>query len=223
MQIDIRHNIRDVQKGLSDVARRQIPFATAMALNELGAELIRVNQKNMKRVFDRPTRWTLNAFHFVRATKQKQSIEIMRKTAARGRHYLEIEEAGGTRPLTGWERLIAARLGYGGPIGFVMPTGAVRRNAYGNVSRATMQRIIGGTSKGRKAGAAYFVPKVGSRLSAGVYQRKGKSIQKVLAFDARAPRYAARFKFHEVLRRHSDRRLPRKFEAALTKALATAR
>lgn len=237
MQISFAHNIRDVARDLSDFAQRQLPFATALALNEVGAKAIEANKAEMARAFDRPVAWTLNAFHFRRASKRGLFITIERKLPARGRHYLETQEAGGARPLTGWERQLASRLPYAGHVGFIVPTGNLKLDGHGNIPRGEMQRILSRIgaqgdpannstkrSRARNPGGAYFVPKPGGRLSPGVYVRDaGGRIRKVLALNVAAPGYKARFRFEPVMTATAQAHFPPAFERALARALATAR
>lgn len=236
MRIDLRDNIEDVEADLLSIHRRQLPFAISLALNATGAELIEDNKEHMRAVFDNPTRWTLNAFHFRRANKVRQEITLERKLPARGRHYLEVQANGGSRPLTGWEKQIAGRLPYAGRVGYIAAPG-VKRDAHGNIHRGEMQRIlsrIGASSdaaanstkasrKRAKGVGAYFVAKPGSRLRPGVYLREGKDISRVLAFDSKAPTYKPRFEFEARMMQRAVAILPDRLAAAMARAFATAR
>lgn len=82
MRTSLQSNLCDVERDLSDTARQQLPFATSIALNYTGKDLIELNKRHMRRSFHNPTRWTLNAFHFRRATKRRLQIKIQRKFAA---------------------------------------------------------------------------------------------------------------------------------------------
>lgn len=240
MQFDIRSNLRDVERDLSDVARKQVPFATAVALNDLAADLIELNKRHMQREFDRPTRWTLNSFYFRRATKAKPVVTIMRKPAAASRDYLARQAEGGARRQTGFERLLNSRLAYAGQVGFVVPTKHAPRNGHGNVSPAHLQRVLSGLKaqgdraqnetkasgeRKRRSGAArYYVPKEGGRATPGIYMRKGRAKPvKVFAFTSKTPRYQARFKFYPNMQKATARMLPGHFARAMARALASAR
>lgn len=240
MQVSFGSNLRDIERDLSDVARRQVPFAIALAVNETAADLIELNKRSMAREFDRPTRWTLNAFHFTRATKSRPVATIKRKDVAASRDYLLRQAEGGPRKQTGLERLLNSRLAHGGQVGFVVPTKHMPRNAYGNMQPGQVQRILSGLKaqgdgaqnetkasgkRQRRSGAVrYFVPKDGGRASPGVYMRKGKAKPlKVLAFTSKNPRYKARFKFYPNMEKATARLLPGHFAKALARAVATAR
>lgn len=195
-----------------DRNRRKVAFATKDALNDAGADAIEAVQDHMKRVFDRPTRWTLNAFWLRRASTQRQVARIERKSFAGRRFYLEVQASGGGRPQTGLERLMSSRLAYAGNIVAVTPAAGARRNRYGNMSPGQIQRILSAVqaqgdarqnttaaSKARgKRTEQYFVPRPGSRLSPGVWRRRGNKLTKVLHFTERAPQYRKRFHFERV-------------------------
>lgn len=240
MQLGISSNLRDVERDLSDVARKQVPFAMSLAINETAADLIELNRRNMARTFDAPTRWTLNAFHFTRATKARQVATIKRKQAAASRDYLLRQSEGGARKQTGLERLLNTRLAYSGQVGFVVPTKHMPRNRHGNMQPGQVQRLLSGlkaqndgaqnetdasAKRQRRSGAArYFVPKEGGRMSPGVYMRKGKAAPvKVLAFTSKAPRYQARFKFYPNMNKAAARIMPGRFARAFAAAMSTAR
>ncbi|WP_297338835.1 hypothetical protein [Pseudophaeobacter sp.] len=59
MQMSLQSNFRDVERDLSAAARLQLPFATSVALNETGKDLMELNKSHMHRTFHNPTRWTL--------------------------------------------------------------------------------------------------------------------------------------------------------------------
>lgn len=233
----ISSNIKDVKRDLTALQREQLPFAISLALNAAAPELIEENRDHMRQVFDRPTRWTLNAFHFRRATKARLKLTIERKVAVGGRHYLEVQSKGGVRPLTGWEKQIEARAPYAGRVGYIAAA-KVRRDASGNISRATMQRILSdikaqgdprnnttkASAKRRRGTFGYFIARPGGRLKPGVYERKARGkISRVMTFDTKAPSYRAVFKFEDVMRRKAEAIMPAKLAAGLNHALATAR
>lgn len=140
MQMSLKSNLRDVERDLSDAARLQVPFATSVALNDTGKDLIELNKGHMRRTFHNPTRWTLNAFHFRRATKRRLQIKIERKFAAARKDYLLRQVEGGPRHKTGLERLLNARLG----ARYVVPTKHARKNKHGNVSPGQIQKVLSG-------------------------------------------------------------------------------
>lgn len=213
--LNITSNIAAFSRDLNRFANKQLPFALSLALNETGKDLIDHNKAEMARVFDRPTRWTLNAFHFRRATKQRPQLTIERKRLQRGRHYLEVQAKGGTRSTTGREAQIAGHVGRS--VGYVSAP-KLRRNAHGNIGRATMQRVLEGIG-----GAKYFIPRSGSKLAPGVYLRKRKGVSRVLAFNSEVPNYRRRYDFDRIMKGRAEQVMPGNMRAAMRRALATAR
>lgn len=245
MRFDFASNMKDLERDLSNVALKQLPFATAVALNDVAADLMELNKRTMEREFDRPTRWTVNAFHFQRATKSRQFVVIHRKTAAARKDYLLRQAEGGARPQTGLERLLNTRLAYSGQVGFVVPTKHVKRDRHGNIQSGELQRILSGLraqndgaqnetaasakrqrarAKSGKNAGRYFVMREGAKASPGVWMRKGKAAPvKVLAFTSKTPRYKKRFSFYPSMQRATAKLLPRAFAKAMAGAVATAR
>lgn len=235
MRFDIRHNLRDLERGLSDIGQKQLPFATALALNDTAKDILTALRNHMGRVFDNPTRWTLNAFHFRRATKSKPIATIERKQAIRGKHYLEVQAVGGGRPHTGWEKQIGQKLGL--DAGYMAATNRLKRDRHGNIPRGNMQRVLSrigasslsGTnstrdSKRRAKGVGnYFVGGPRNNLRPGVYERTDAGIHRVLAFNTKTPSYRKLFDFDGVVKAEADRVLETHLARRLAEAIRTAR
>lgn len=238
MSFKFLNNIKDVERDLSNIERRQIPFATVTALNAVAEKLVQQNRTDMAKVFNKPSRWTLNAFHFRRATKAHTSVTIERKEAARGKHYLEIQEEGGVRPATGLERGFKMRLPYSGIVGYVTPTRHAPRNGSGDLPGGFIQKVLAqsganwdrnsnetarsGARRKKAGGARYFVPKPG-QLRPGVWERRGPNLRKVLNFNVKSPTYQPRLNFSIRMERLAKQLMPAEFDRALAHALATAR
>ncbi|WP_139792984.1 hypothetical protein [Pseudophaeobacter leonis] len=194
-------------------------------------DLIELNKCHMRQTFHNPTRWTLNAFYFRRATRRLQ-IKIQRKFATVRKDYLLRQVEGGPRHKTGLERLLNA--------GYVVPTKHARNNKHGNVSPGQIQKVLSGlkaqgdaaqnepkTPPGRKRrsnAARYFTPRAGGRMTPGIYERKGrKAPQKIFAFTDKPPSYRKAFKFYPKITAAPAPPLPRHFYRALARAFATRR
>lgn len=236
--ITIKIDDRELRRRLTGIAKKQMPFAASRALNATGYDILEENKNLMRNVFDNPTPWTLNAFMVKRATKNHLTVSVERKTAVGRRFYLDVQKAGGARKQTGIESLFEHNLPFAGQINAVIPTRNIRRNKYGNVSPAAMQRILSGVkvqrdkmqnstrasakrSRGRRA--FYFAPKAGSRLSPGVWERRGRRIRKVLAFTKVMPKYTAKFPMEKHARGVAVRVFAPHFKRELHRAVQTAR
>jgi hypothetical protein len=95
--ISIASNIKQIQKSLSDLAYKQMPFATATALTSL-AKLIKEEEvKNMAATFKNPSPFTLRSIRSTAARKDNPvaTVFVMDKAA----EYLEPYEVGGVHKL----------------------------------------------------------------------------------------------------------------------------
>ncbi|WP_454273323.1 hypothetical protein [Roseovarius sp. MBR-154] len=203
MQIRIDHNIRQVQRGLNDVARRQIPFATSKAINDALREIERNMIKRMRRVLDRPTRFTLRAFAIRRASKRRLTGAIFARDRQAG--YLSFAESGGTRRPDG--RALA------------VPTGR-RLNRFGNVPRGGVRSDLG------KDRVFSGKPK-GNQGPAGVYQRMGRggraALRQLYIYKPFTRYLRKPLGFGKTARTTAEKRLPTLLQRALLAAIRTAR
>lgn len=94
---NVQTNIRAFEKKLSAFAYKQLPFATAQALTELGQLVVSAEQANEKKVLDRPRPFTTGAIGVRKANKARMEATVFVKdiTAA----YLEPYQFGGTNKL----------------------------------------------------------------------------------------------------------------------------
>lgn len=231
MQIDIRSNVKEVSRWLSDAEKKQVPFATVYAMTLTAREAKDEEISVMRRVFDRPTPYALNALQATPATKTKMIAKVEFKEGFGGtpaKRFLNPEVDGGARSQRSSERQIAPLLkGYS----YLVPARGMPLNNYGNISGATMRKILSqlkvslnadanasGSVRSRKKrkSQAYFLPIRGDI----VMERKGKTVQPVL-IGIRSPQYAKRFPFYETAARVVDTRFAVNFEKAFESAMAT--
>ena len=59
----ITANTERLQQKLNNLINAQLPYATSLAINETLKTLEIYNRDLMKKAFDRPTRFTMNAFY----------------------------------------------------------------------------------------------------------------------------------------------------------------
>lgn len=242
LTIDARHNIREVIGRLNDMQRRQVPFATALALTRTAQEVRKAEIEEMKQVFDRPTPFTLNSLYLKAATKANLTARMwVKDISGRTEHYLMPEIYGGARRLKGFERLLMSKGLL--PTGWMAVPGAgAKLDAYGNISGGQIVQILSaikalgeqGYAANRTARSKHrrknlpelFVGRPGGgKLPNGVWQRfrfaHGSAIKPILIF-VRGPRYAKRFDFFGVGSRVAERVFRGIFEQALREALSTA-
>jgi len=180
--------------------QRQVPKAAQRTVNYLANRVKEAEVREMKRAFDRPTRWTLNSTR-VRYASQRigrtNAVVWLKDEAVKGipaTKYLTPQIFGGGRGAKRFEKALwnAGVL----PRGWVtVPGEGARMDAYGNMSRGQIVEILSwfrafgeqgfranatAATKARKArgtknrrGYAYFSIRPGQRshLHPGIYQR----------------------------------------------------
>jgi hypothetical protein len=196
MQPGFHADFRPMTRRLDDLAKRQVPFATAQALNDTAAAAQIAVKRRLPSIFDRPTPFTLNAIGLERATKTRLVARVFVKEKQAG--YLTVEETGGT--VTPKKRA------------FLLPRG-IRRNQYGNMPK--------GAIAAARAKPTTFSGKVDG--VAGVYQRAKKGALKLLTFYASKATYKPRFGFKVRVLKATQATAPSAFREAMARALATAK
>lgn len=221
-----------------DKAKKQIPFASALAINNTAHLVMDEIKREMASVFDRPTNWTLNSMRVVPAKKDHLEASVWVKDQAGGKaaapaQWLRPQIEGGQRQDKGSESKLR-RQGVLPAGKYILPGNGVGLDRFGNISRGTMRKVLTGinsnaaqassTGKKRKGGRKnkYFVLGQGAN-AIGIAERMGKdSISMVLKFG-RLPSYSRRLDFYAIGQRVVDKHLVAEFEKAIAYALRTAK
>tara|TARA_R100000808_G_scaffold18323_1_gene40164 strand:- start:81 stop:686 length:606 start_codon:yes stop_codon:yes gene_type:complete len=133
MEISIQNNIKEVTRGLNKMQRKQIPFATSQALNDVAKNLARKQMPiEMQATFQGgATGHTKRAFLYDRSNKRNLRARVF--TNPRTHEYMSYMVHGG-------QRLPKRRA-------IFIPSRSVKRNKHGNVTRSRMQKMITDRSK----------------------------------------------------------------------------
>ncbi|WP_233854219.1 hypothetical protein [Paraburkholderia sp. HD33-4] len=127
LAISVESNLAAVSLALSDLAVRQLPFATARTVTALAKLAGEAEKKAMPQVFDTPTPFTVNSVAVQSAKKAYPEARVyIRDIAAQ---YLSPYEFGGMQFL-------------GKKPGDLVPVNAAT-NAYGNLPRNLIRRYMG--------------------------------------------------------------------------------
>lgn len=252
LRFDVRGDVSQIIAHLDATSKRHVPFATAKALTKSAQFAGKKLGEEIGRVFDRPTSYTRNATRVIPATKQRLIAEVKIKDEAVKSlppiAWLGAEIYGGSRSLKASEKLLQTSGKM--PTGqFLVPTRNAPLDAYGNVSRGVMQKILSdcraqfdtlnnttAASTKRRLGVRksfaqfYFStwPVNGrtSHLKPGIWQRTyigaHTAIRPVFLFASRV-RYRVRLPFNEIVDGAARARFPTEFGLAMREALATAR
>jgi len=201
---------------------RQMPFATSHALNRTAFDIRQQLNHETGRYFDRPTRFTQTAFRVDKSTKQNLTALIYAEDQ-RAR-YLRFGVDFGSRPQKGFERkflgLTAPTIS---PNAQLRPTGAVRRNAAGNVGLATLRNIS--ERRATKGHRSVMVGRpTGGARPPGIYERtaRGKLRPLFIATTTRA-RYTPRLPMSDISMKIAETRWMDYLMSSLQQAIATAR
>lgn len=127
MQINISSNIAQMQKRLNDLAKKQLPFATARALSDLAKQVQVAETAALPKVLDRPTPFTMKAIGTVSANKYNLVAKVYMRdiTAA----YLEPYEFSGPHMLNKGNKAL------------LVPVMS-KTNQYGNLPRSRLKTLL---------------------------------------------------------------------------------
>lgn len=205
MRFDVRHNIADVRRGLSNFAQAQVPFAASLALNAVAAKMADAEVRHLGEALDRPTPFTLRGVAVRRSTKRNLEAAVFVKD--RQAEYLLFQEAGGTRF----------------PASRAIPVAVkARRNSYGNLPRGGVKKlaVAANTFSGRPKGGG--APGLYRRLGVTADRKGGAKLELQVAWADRA-RYQPRIAFIETARRVAELAVAVEFGRAMEQAIRTAR
>jgi hypothetical protein len=243
MKLGVLHNLPQVERILIAQGKAVRPAARE-AMNRTvdwsETDLVR----EMRVVFDRPTRYTLKALfkRYASTSNLEAILWFKQRSADRDDLWARPQIFGGGRDVKPFElRLQRAGLLPSGWM--VVPGGAMPLDAYGNPSRGELSRILNvlgafteagynkanaattarlrkGNAKRGVYGFEYWVNKVGSKnhhIPPGIYRRVYTGFGqslKPMLIFISRARYRARLDFYGIVSKAVDRR----FEAEFTKA-----
>lgn len=122
---------------------RQVPFATSKALNSTARHVKRSVDEAILRVFDRPTPYTQRALRVTYATKARLEAYVGFKDAAgkgvSANQYLWPQVHGGGRRQKRSEKALS---NVGLPGGYAIPGAGAQIDAYGNMSRGQIIKLM---------------------------------------------------------------------------------
>lgn len=226
--IFFRSNGLEVRLGLQKLRTQRMPFATVVALTKTAQAVRSDLVEEMRRVFDRPTPWTLNSLFLRGATKSNPVATVWFKDfapkgTAAGK-YLSPQIEGGQRRQKRFEKALSRLVPGLGTTLYAVPGKKCDVDAYGNISRGQITKILSSLrvsndptqnaradrkSRGTRRGERYFVGRpAGGNGPLGVWLRRPDAvIYPIIIFVGRA-HYRPRFDFYGVARRTVARTFP---------------
>lgn len=250
MTIDVSQAIVQLTRDL-DAGRKQVTFATRVALTRTAQKVLVAQQREMRDIFRNPTPYTMSSLFLRPATKTNLSAEVKLKDfaskATPASKFLSAQISGGQRSQKRFERALQS-VGALPPGYRIVPGSAAKLDSYGNMSRGQIVQILAFfrafpeagykanmTSQGRdklvrgskrQQGFAYFVGRPGDRLPLGIYQRvsfaRGTALKPVMIFVQSAI-YQPVFDFESVAKQTIKAEFAGEFATAWTEAKRTAR
>lgn len=234
MKVDISGATRKFK-----LVESQVPFAVALALTRTAQDVKVAEQVGMDASFKSVSRYTRNSLKVTRAEKHNLLASISIRggdTGVGAVRWLRPEIYGGSRahaleallqpvglPPSGLYAVpgSAAKKTSGGKIDInwvrSLVTDLQAQGVSGNITKSNMRR-----RKGQGALKYFVLLRNKGRLLPGIYGKRGLSAFPLIIF-VKKPKYTKRFDFYGIARRTVDERFPIQFEAAMKRALATAR
>lgn len=191
--LNITTNFPAVQAKLAALGK-QGRYACAVALTRTAQDVRTDLRKEMVRVFDRPTRFTLNSLYLKPATKVDLTARVWLKDDFGTKpNYLMPQIEGGARPQKRFEELLRQR-GLMSDSERAVPGAGAKLDAYGNMSRGQIVQIISQLgafnlagasqnatgsirSKRKRAQAVYFYARKGEARTGARSWKRGEKVQ----------------------------------------------
>lgn len=233
--IEIHVDTKGATQFLDDVQKRQIPFATAVALTRT-ARLVRDRLKReLIAKLDNPSPYTTNSTFSTSANKTDlQAIVGIKDKGQRVPPAVLLKElfSGGVRGHKPMEKAMES-IGALPPGWRVVPGSGMPLDSYGNPKRAVVKEIIGSMRSGAQiykgrgkkvALVGYFIILVGARshLVPGIYWRSGRAIKPMFVF-IKTTHYTKRIDLPGLADDEVSRSFESQFRQALASAIASAR
>jgi hypothetical protein len=219
-KIQFKSNIRQFAKKLPDQLKKQLPFATSVALNETARLVAKTQRVKAKQFFDRPTPFLLNGFttlkgrggnfNGIRSTKKNLSTLLIpgylsfrgfTDAGLRINKVVKTQSEGGTR--LPFNRAL------------VLPVARGQKNRYGNIPNKRVEQLLQKPNV-FQAGRAQGLPP-------GIYERRRRGgLKMLIAYEPRA-QYRPLFPYYRIAEGVAKSQFNREFEKAFKKAVMTMR
>lgn len=143
--ISVKSNVVEVTTQLKRDADR-VPFSVVKALTRTGQAIKKAEEQEMRRVFDRPTPYTLRALFLQPATKASPSARVWLKDDRAGsgtpaEKFLGPSIEGGVRSRRASERYLEKLLVVP-PGWFIVPGREARMDGYGNWAVGEIRQVL---------------------------------------------------------------------------------
>jgi len=222
IQLSIDQDLKRFDRFLNN-NRKQLPFATSLALNDTGFDMRQAFNKGTLSVFHKPTTFTQKAFLTTKSKKTNLVVHVFAKDkeGSDAARYLRFGVQGGARPPKGFERYFSGLPNDKTIDRYFMPTRQTKRDGKGNITRATLKKL----STRVTTGTAFIGTPRNSTRPPGLYVREKNNTKLLAKFITtnRKPTYTGRFNLQVIGDKVIRRRFNQHFDKAMSKAIATAK
>lgn len=216
-------NVADVLRA-SKLQAEQFPFAVSLAINRTAQAVRSAEQDEMRRVFDRPTPYTLRSVYISPSSKTKLQASVWLKgyeaDGFKTTHFIGPQVFGGARRDRRSEHLLRSR-GLLRSDEFLVPGVKAKKDSYGNLSRGPLQRALSNlgvqfdpysnttarsakrNKRRRRPRSEFFVREIGGVKA--VWEQPRKGVISPYLVVVKSPRYERRLDFIGVASRTHDR------------------
>ena len=233
--LSVQSDTKQLTAYLKGVQKKQIPFATMVALNDVAFDARSLVQKSLPRRFDRPTKGLISSVQVVKSKKKNLTATVgFAGLGFRTTKWMESPAQIMSRHIKGGIRF--PKKGGNLRIPSDVKGGGIKLNKFGNISgkKAKIAKMIGKSDQ-------FFegVPKGLSNKDRGIWERtprnskrakgsqatKWKATGKIVQRIAYEPftKYKARYPFSKIVSTAVVKNYKKRFNSALIKALKTAR
>ena len=208
-----------------DGHRRQIPFAQKQAINDIAKHLKnRSLPGGAKAVFDQPTRFVSSPATWRIKYATKANVEALVYPQEKREPYLRANITGGERGVKPFEAAFEGAGVGSSPADQFFPTKFAKRNSKGNVTRATLRKIIEDSERGATGRLSYFIGKPeNSSKPYGIYRRMARKIRPLYLPAVRPMQYKAIYDIGGIADKVISRQYQDLFTKYLDRAIKTAK
>lgn len=225
INVSVKSDLKKATKQLKDIQKKQIPFATALALTNTAKLIKLAEREEMAASFDRPKPYTLNSLYIKPANKHTLTAVVgLKDQASKGRtaaKYLLPQIKGGNRKLKAYEKLLKKRgilpNGY-----YTTPGKSAKLDRFGNISRGQLNQIFASigskaVTNNKSTKARYIIFPERDGKPGGIWLQKYGGLIPVLIFVKR-PSFKKRYSFRKVARTTQQQVFAKEFEKAYQRA-----
>lgn len=230
MRITLKTNIKEYQRGLSDLQKKELPFAYRIALNDTAKHAWRSVKGELNNAFEQPIApWLKQGFEYVRVAKGERYIDqmksqvLMQDQPQKNRPQKKILEPhiiGGSRAQK------AAELTILGSNRFFYPGKFADRDRYGNLKPSQIGKAISDIGVSRvsdtntkKAKKKYFLINKKNQRAIVMHRKSKKDRPLPFLVEGRPPTYRPRFDFYGVIKKVIDRNFIKNMEKGMQIAM----